>query len=113
VSVIVFVSISFMAASCVVTPVSFYRVSFINNNASTYYLEVYDSIGNFVGRYLTSIDVQPGYRIGVSNSSYVRLFLPPDYSSLTRNVISDMTVTIDMFGTISITTGGGVVIGER
>jgi len=55
VSVIVFVSISFMGASCTVTPGpgpgTSYLIRLVNNYSHTYWLEIYDNPSDFVSKF--------------------------------------------------------------
>ena len=118
VSIIVFVSISFMGASCTVSPGpgpgTTYLIRLVNNSSGGFWLEIYENPGDFtpkldryVGSYSTgSLYGEYGDYVKIYDlmgSSY--LWLPPSFSSKSMFINSGVTFTIG--------SGGGWVIEER
>lgn len=118
VSVIVFVSISFMGASCTVSPApgpgTSHLIRLVNNSSNSYYLEIFESltapfpyIQKYTGPYTTtSAYANYGDYVqiySIAGSYY--LLLPPSFTSNYMFVNSGITFTIG--------SGGGWVIEER
>jgi hypothetical protein len=118
VSVIVFVSISFMGASCTVSPApgpgTSHLIRLDNNSSNSYYLEIFESltapfpyIQKYTGPYTTtSAYANYGDYVQIySNAGSYYLLLPPSFTSNYMFVNSGITFTIG--------SGGGWVIEER
>ncbi len=117
VSVIVFVSISFMGASCVVGPVGPggpYLIRLVNNSSNSYYLEIFENptdlfakISQYAGPF-TTVSAYGDYGDYVkiySNAAMSFMLLPPSFTSTNMFINSGVTFTIGG--------GGGWVTEER
>lgn len=118
VSVIVFVSISFMGASCTVTPGpgpgTTYLIRLVNNSSHTFWLEIYENPGDFVAKLDVFVGAFSQGSLYGDYGDYVKIFditlgqyllLPPSFTSTSMFINSGVTFTVGA--------GGGWVTEER